>query len=92
MSASREPVLLENCFLRLRLVTKLHVRRCRVLRPVATDLLTKRDVRRVRTSSVLVHVMGLSVVLAVVSGAACMQDMSPEIIGARNVGFSSRTQ
>ena len=92
MSASRESVLLENRFLRLRLVTKLHVRRYQVLRPVATDLLTKGDVRRVRTSSVLVHVMGLSVVLAAVSDAACMRDMSPEIIGARYVGVSSRTQ
>ena len=91
MSASRELVLLEIRFLRLRLVTKLHVRRSRVLRPVATDLLTKRDVRRVRTSSVLVHVMGLSAVLAAVSGAACLQGTCLETIVATYAGVSSRT-
>ena len=91
MSASRESVLLEIRFLRLRPVTKLHVRRFRVLRPVATDLLTKGDVRRVRTSSVLVRVMGVSAVLDVVSGAACMQGMSLETTGANYVGVSSRT-
>ena len=67
-----------------------HVRWRRVLRPVAADLLTKRDLRRVRTSSVLVRVLGLG--MHVVSGAACMQDTRQEIIGASYVGVSSRTQ
>ena len=68
----------------------LHVRRSRVLRLVATDLSTKRDVRRVRTSSVQVPVKELSAVLAAVSGAACMPGMNQNI-GANDAGVSSRT-